>query len=382
MARRILLLMHSMCTTGAPRVAYDLLHAKPRDWDVRIVSLLGGELKPEFEQIGPVTNDPDACNASTVLGRRLQRLKWRWQVESLRRWQPDLVYTNSVASLPLLDRLHVSESVPTLLHVHELTCSIRRLMIGLPDELLRKPRHYVADSEAVRTALIQEFAVDARRISTVPAFIDTARVELAAREAADVPIEGRRIVGGGGSPIWTKGTEMWLRLAEELRRTVGVEAFKMQWVGPLDNRDGITFRYMVEKLRLDNTVELVGYVDNQYQYYRGFDVFAHTAWEDACPLVVLENMLLGTPVVTFAGSGGSAEEIGDAGIAVEGFDVSAMAKAIVKLWHEPAVYNEMVRAGRERVLEHYSARTTIPLLLGVIDKVLAGQDRANKGPAA
>jgi hypothetical protein len=35
-----------------------------------------------------------------------------------------------------------------------------------------------------------------------------------------------------------------------------------------------------------------------------FDIFAMTSWERPCPLVALENMGLGTPVVCFAAGAG------------------------------------------------------------------------------
>ena len=62
-------------------------------------------------------------------------------------------------------------------------------------------------------------------------------------------------------------------------------------------------------------VEFVGPRANPYPHMRRFDVATLPSRDDPFPLVVLEAMLLGTPVVAFA-VGSVADQIGSAGVIV------------------------------------------------------------------
>ena len=61
------------------------------------------------------------------------------------------------------------------------------------------------------------------------------------------------------------------------------------------------------------------------------DLLALTSREDPCPLVNMEAMESGLPVVAFDGAGGAPEVLGDAGVCVPYLDVAAMAAAVREL---------------------------------------------------
>jgi glycosyltransferase involved in cell wall biosynthesis len=102
-------------------------------------------------------------------------------------------------------------------------------------------------------------------------------------------------------------------------------------------------------------VEFGGPTANPYAHMRRFDVATLPSRDDPFPLVVLEAMLLETPVVAFA-VGGVAQQIGDAGIAVPPGDVRAFAREIVSLLTDHEARRRLGTAARARVGAMYSTR--------------------------
>ena len=104
-----------------------------------------------------------------------------------------------------------------------------------------------------------------------------------------------------------EGPTLWLQMVAEVRKLLGPSVRFVwvgipEWPGP-SWLDGLKFRREVQLLGLEGVVELVPSTPKALEHFADFDVFAMTSWEDPCPLVVLENMGLGTPVVCFEGAG-------------------------------------------------------------------------------
>ncbi len=92
-------------------------------------------------------------------------------------------------------------------------------------------------------------------------------------------------------------------------------------------------------------------------YYAGADLYALTSREDPFPSVVMEALEARTPVIAFAGTGGSSGLIDrGAGILVPAFDTDAYAEAVAGLLNQPGKRIEMGTRGREIVLREYSFR--------------------------
>lgn len=88
-----------------------------------------------------------------------------------------------------------------------------------------------------------------------------------------------------------------------------------------------------------------------------FDVFALSSRTEGLPLVLLEAMSTGLPVVSTA-VGGIPDLItdGETGLLVPPRDVAKLAAALETLRHDRAVAGRVGEAGRRRVLDRYSAQ--------------------------
>jgi len=134
-------------------------------------------------------------------------------------------------------------------------------------------------------------------------------------------------------------------------------------VGDVDNEETRAARFHVRRLALDDVVKFLPYTPNPIQHYKDFDLFAMTSWEDPCPLVVLENMALSTPVLCFEGGGGAPEEVGDTTLIIPNFDPILMAKTAAQLLNDPQGRAELGRAARNRILTRFVASVQAPKLL-------------------
>jgi len=98
-------------------------------------------------------------------------------------------------------------------------------------------------------------------------------------------------------------------------------------------------------------------------------------WPDPCPLVVLEAMAAGRPVVASA-VGGIPDLIldGATGVLVPPNDAMALRAAIVRLLAEPGLRARMGRAGRQRAAG-YSATAVIPQIERVYEEAISAQPK-------
>jgi glycosyltransferase involved in cell wall biosynthesis len=100
---------------------------------------------------------------------------------------------------------------------------------------------------------------------------------------------------------------------------------------------------------------------------RRFDVATLPSRDDPFPLVVLEAMLVGTPVVAFD-VGGVAQQIGDTGITVPSGDVAGFAQQIVRLLNDDDTRHRLGAAAQARVNSLYSTRAFASALSGLVNK--------------
>lgn len=366
---KVLLLLHDLTLTGSPKVALDAFEALKDRVSLRMVCPQGGPLEERCRQIGPLqllrvpTPPKPLPRPSRQIVASLVSL-------SMQRWQPDLIYANSLGSLLLAATLRLPLT-PVLLHLHELELSFAEDWDKYK-RFLRWPQRFIAVSDPVRTMLIDTFGIPNEQISVIHEFVrdeDFAAVSegKSRQETLDAPF----IVGGAGKPSWRKGTTLWLQTAVEMKKLMGRRPFKFVWVGVRDNFESHAFQVEARKHGVQDLVQFIPATTEPLPYYKGFDVFAMTSWEDPCPVVVLENMMLGKPVACFAGSGGAPEVVGGTGPVVENFSPVALACALTDLAENPARRDALGQAARARVGQNFTALVQVPKIWREIESAVA-----------
>ncbi len=376
---KVLLLLHDLSRTGAPRSGLAKFDAMRAEFDVRVIAPVGGPLEEDCRALWPLDILSEIMPHGRIWQRAYGRLQWRRWLREFHRWAPDLIYINSVVALPIA-RMVPLPDVPVILQVCELQGYLLPILRDYPDLLVGMPTRYLAVSDAVRRALVSDCGIDQDRIGVIHEFIPERRLD-----EVNISQAGRRdddalVIGGAGAVAWYKGTTLWLQTAAEVRRLVGPTA-RFVWVGAPEGDDGIKLRREVHLLGLDDAVELIPSTPRPLEHFARFDIFAMTSWEDPCPLVVLENMGLGKPVVCFAGGGGAPEEVGDTGVIVPEFDPRAMARAIADLAADPRERARLGGLARQRMRANFTDRVQVPKFRREVRLLTSGKSTAQaQGP--
>lgn len=363
MAKKLLIISHD-AFFGAPTTLLDeCVYLKNRGADIRLIFLGRGPLLEQFrDKVGGVLSECWEPSADQT-GLKSAILKWK----------PDFIYANTIASVRALPFFSGLVKCPVVMHVHEMEQAFKMYLAAeeLKQAFLKIPTQYIAVSGAAKENMVR-FGVPAERIETVYEGIDIHRIAGKLQEKQENLRDGFDfVVGGAGTGYFRKGVDYWLQAAAQIKETMKPKKVRFVWMGTKDmDQDGrLMIDAEIRRLGLEENVLFTGLRINPYPLYQQFDVFLLSSREDPCPLVMLENMHLGHPVVAFEGCGGADEVVGkEEGSRVKAFDTGLMAEAAAGFLRDPELRRKAGEAARRKQMENHTAETKgekIIHLLGV-----------------
>ena len=251
----------------------------------------------------------------------------------LRQERPAIVHANSLytaAEAILARRL----GYPTALHIHEM----------LPYNWKGPAARRVLSAAglfpfAVSTASAQRLAGEGR---TAPIVYESTVLP---DEVVPAPDGERLQVGFMGHIARRKGTDLFVEAAERIIAAGHPIDFHMAGA-VLDNMDRAWGDDVVRRARAAG----ISYVPHgrTFELLAGWDLFVLPARKDPFPLVVLEAMASGRPVIG-ADTDGIPEQLGgEAGVIVPSGDAAALERAILDLAADPERRRKMGAAGLTR----------------------------------
>jgi glycosyltransferase involved in cell wall biosynthesis len=149
-----------------------------------------------------------------------------------------------------------------------------------------------------------------------------------------------------------KGQQTLLHAVAGLAATVVLVGRDLEQAGAYENE----LRAEAEGLGVSDRVVFAGYRDDVAGLLAGCDVFCLPSFAEGLPLVVLEAMAQGKPVVATS-VGGTPELVrdGETGLLVPPGDVEALQRALALLLGDGPLARRLGEAGRERVRTAFSA---------------------------
>jgi glycosyltransferase involved in cell wall biosynthesis len=272
----------------------------------------------------------------------------------LARTGPDLVHANTILTLPeaLVAR---AAGIATLLHIHEM----------LPDDvrgfgaarLAKLVDWTAADSQACAGRL---------RGRGVPVGIVTAGVEAPAR-APRAPRAGPLVVGMLATVSRRKGTDVFVAAASAILGERSDVEFRL--VGPLAPGEQAWGREVVAR------AEHAGVRWSQWcevaDELRDWDLFVLPTRQDPFPLVVLDAMAAGLPVIASRVDGVPEQVDGASAVLVPVGDAKATRAAITALLDDGARRAAMGRAGAARTAAHFTPERHARELLAAYAQAIA-----------
>jgi glycosyltransferase involved in cell wall biosynthesis len=128
---------------------------------------------------------------------------------------------------------------------------------------------------------------------------------------------------------------------------------------------------LIKDLRLDDRVNLLGFVSDTRQLYEAMDVFALSSLREGLPNVLLESMSMGVPVVSTAIAGiPDLIKDGVSGTLVAPGEPRALGAAIQRFIDEPAFAKDVAVHAREWMVKNYSFSVRMEKIKGIYDRVL------------
>jgi glycosyltransferase involved in cell wall biosynthesis len=228
-----------------------------------------------------------------------------------------------------------------------------RLNEALDRQMLRWMDATVCVSEA-QAALVRRAAVSPEKIAVI-----RNAVQMSPKPDASSRAELRRwfvdratwIVGAAGRLSREKGFERFVEAAASVRRALPGAGFVLFGDGP--RRDAI--RRRIAQHELEDCFVLAGFRDDVQRFLPWLDVAVSSSYTEGLPLVVLEAMAAGVPVVATA-VGGTPEAVleGVTGHLVAPGDAAAIADRIVGLLRDGPRRRSLGERGRQRVADHFT----------------------------
>jgi glycosyltransferase involved in cell wall biosynthesis len=346
----ILFISHDAGFTGAPILLLSLMRwlSSATELHLRAVLRHGGPLAPEFQKI---------CDTFTVSGNApndIQNLR-RFVVSSDVR----LIYSNTAVCGDILQWL-ADLNVPTISHIHELEMGIELYGgKGLFELVKANTDHYIAASRAVYRNLIANHGLHEDSVSVIYEWMEDDRL-LADEEARSLRSRTRKelgipdaafVVGACGTIDWRKGPDLFVQLAREIVISSGGNDVYFLWIGAA--LESVEYKQLIHEVvtcGLDSRIHFLGTTATPLSYFSCFDVFALTSREDPFPLVCLEALSLGVPVICFEDAGGMPELLSDGcGSIVPYLDVPSMGREILELKANPGKLKRLGMRGAELI---------------------------------
>jgi len=284
-------------------------------------------------------------------------------VRTLHRQRADLVHTHTLAAANALSRLAARAArIPVISHLHienNFRPSTAPILRTLDNSTARFAARLIAVSEDTRRAYEQQGYP--KRIEVV--YNGVALPVNAVRYHNDPPV-----IGEVARFCDVKGQR------ELIQALASVARARLILAGRDLERDG---EYQTE---LEREAERVGVGDRVEFGFRNdvgalldeLDVLALPSWTEGLPLVVLEAMAHGKPVVATP-VGGTPELVtdGETGLLVPPRDPKALAAALQRLLDDAELSRRLGEAGRRRVEERFSLDAMNRRVLQIYDEVVA-----------
>jgi glycosyltransferase involved in cell wall biosynthesis len=179
------------------------------------------------------------------------------------------------------------------------------------------------------------------------------------------------VVGYMGRLLFDKGLGVLIEAIAGLP-----PSYRLQLVGGGPDREPL--EQLASNKGVAERVEFAGAVSSQEipQAFAKIDVMALPSltrrnWKEQFGRVLIEAMACDTPVIG-SDSGEIPNVIGDAGLVTPEGDAQALAAAIARLGADPALRAELVRRGRQRVLERFTQEQVARRTVALYHEILSG----------
>jgi len=280
-------------------------------FELHIILKQGGLLKEEFEKLGTcyMWNKLNIVNSNFLVRiiNKFINLNYSYNLKITKKiisLNPELCISNTITNHEIVKDFYQTKT-KIITWVHELSYMfsvIEKASLENPKILINNTDFFLCASTAVQKYLIKTHSVPLENTYGINEIIND-KIE-------GIHIKKSKIftVGGCGALGWRKGSDLFLRVADELINTLHVKDIYFEWLGAQNNSIGLLqIQEEIKKLGLEKFVKVVPFEINSNKFMERISLFLMTSREDPFPLVNLEAGLYESPILCFGGTGGSEE---------------------------------------------------------------------------
>jgi glycosyltransferase involved in cell wall biosynthesis len=351
---RLLLAVDSLEVGGAERHVVDLALALHRKgYGVEVACSVAGGLSESLEAAGvpvwPLTGRLVKRRVSPAYARGIRRL--------LRGGGFDLVHAHIFASAAAAAIATLGKGLPLVITEHTEASWQTWRTRWISRWAHRRARHTIAVSTPIERRLIERDGAPSDLVTLIPNAVIPAPDETpdSASTLPDGWPEGP-LIGVVARLQPEKGVANFLQAATRVSRIFPEAGFLVVGDGPLREE----LLSLAERLGISKRVRFLGYRTDSRALMGLMDVLVVPSLTEGSPLIVLEAMAAGIPVVASA-VGGIPDQLrhGEEGILVPPDDPDALGEALGALLRDPAYARRLGETGRLRTENEFSHETLV-----------------------
>ena len=223
--------------------------------------------------------------------------------------------------------------------------------------------------DALKSYFIGNSKIDKEQLVSLPNYVDNKKFKLS--RLADTEDELVTIVLVGHLSK-VKGQEC---LIEATKKLIDQSCkIKILFAGK-DNSEDLKNENRLKKitkgLGLENEIVFLGKVSNVSEVLESSDIFVLPSYKEGMPLVILEAMAAGLPVIASTADGNKDAVVdNETGFLIEAGDVDGLVKKLKLLIDNRNLRVSMGEAGRKRVSENFTPEVYESKLINIINKLV------------
>ena len=138
-----------------------------------------------------------------------------------------------------------------------------------------------------------------------------------------------------------------------------------------------SFKSLAKTEKVDDAIDFLGFQNNPFRIMKQIDLLVLPSRTEGCPIVVIEAMAMGAPVI--ASNVGGVPELmtNDVGILVPPKDSEALAQSIINLLEQPELMRKMGEAAHKRAFTYFQplefVRQFEKLYIELLEKKINGK---------
>ena len=175
------------------------------------------------------------------------------------------------------------------------------------------------------------------------------------------------VVGTAGRLVKEKGMEIFIKGAAKFLWYNPDAVFLIAGDGPLYSN----LKNEAKGLNIDSKLLFVGFVDKIYEYLLILDVFVLSSLTEGLPMILLEAMNAGCPVIC-SRVGGIPEVINNNinGFLIDSNNPDALSEKLILLYNNPSLKNNIAIKGQEYIKKMFSANKMADEYVKLYDKLI------------